>query len=77
MLLGFSIHLSKKGDYMKVQARREIELLEKICRTNDIPLALATQLIRSAKDFSYENNSQKTRTKEYQNLIDFHFKNND
>jgi len=65
------------GDNMKIQARREMELLDKICRKNDIPLTLATKLIRSAKEFSYENVSQRSRIKEYQDLIDLHSKNNE
>ncbi|MCJ7989289.1 DNA modification system-associated small protein [Priestia sp. YIM B13446] len=61
---------------MKEVKRRELELLAKVCKQNDIPLKLASQLIRSAEKLSYENVSQSVRTKEYQDLIDFHTKNN-
>ncbi|BFJ00315.1 MULTISPECIES: DNA modification system-associated small protein [Priestia] len=61
---------------MKEVKRRELELLARVCKQNDIPLKLASQLIRSAEKLSYENVSQSVRTKEYQDLIDFHTKNN-
>ncbi|MEI2361825.1 DNA modification system-associated small protein [Priestia megaterium] len=60
---------------MKEVKRRELELLARVCKQNDIPLKLASQLIRSAEKLSYENVSQSVRTKEYQDLIDFHTKN--
>lgn len=61
---------------MKEVKRRELELLARVCKQNDISLKLASQLIRSAEKLSYENVSQSVRTKEYQDLIDFHTKNN-
>ncbi|MED3896437.1 hypothetical protein P4797_15845 [Priestia aryabhattai] len=61
---------------MKEVKRRELELLARVCKQNDIPLKLASQLIRSAEKLSYENVSQSVRTKEYQDLIDFYTKNN-
>lgn len=61
---------------MKEVKRRELELLARVCKQNDIPLKLASQLIHSAEKLSYENVSQSVRTKEYQDLIDFHTKNN-
>ncbi|MDU9691115.1 MULTISPECIES: DNA modification system-associated small protein [Priestia] len=61
---------------MKEVKRKELELLARVCKQNDIPLKLASQLIRSAEKLSYENVSQSVRTKEYQDLIDFHTKNN-
>jgi hypothetical protein len=55
---------------------RELNLLAKICDQNDISLKLARELLRSAKSLSYENVSQNARIKEYQDLIEFHAKNN-
>ncbi|WP_043931899.1 DNA modification system-associated small protein [Bacillus sp. EB01] len=59
---------------MKEIEKRELELLAKICHRNGIPLKLAKQLIKSAKDFSYENVSQSTRTSEYNDLIKINMK---
>ncbi|MEH6908914.1 DNA modification system-associated small protein [Neobacillus drentensis] len=61
---------------MKEIKRRELELLAGVCNKNDVPLKLAKDLIKASKNFSYENVSQGARTKEYQELIDFHIKNN-
>jgi hypothetical protein len=61
---------------MKEIKRRELELLAKICNQKNVPLKLAKDLISSAEKLSYENVSQGARIKEYQELIDFHGKNN-
>lgn len=61
---------------MKEIKRREIELLAKVCNQHNVPLKLAKDLIKSAEKLSYENVSQGARIKEYQDLIDFHAKNN-
>jgi hypothetical protein len=55
---------------------RELNLLAKICDQNDISLKLARELLRTAKSLSYDNVSQSGRIKEYQDLIEFHSKNN-
>jgi hypothetical protein len=61
---------------MKEMKIRELNLLAKICDQNDISLKLARELLRSAKKLSYENVTQGARVKEYQDLIEFHAKNN-
>jgi hypothetical protein len=53
---------------------REIELMSKVCARNDIPTKLGKALIKMAKDEAYENNTKAARVKEYQTLIEFHFK---
>ncbi|MRX73050.1 hypothetical protein GJU40_12955 [Bacillus lacus] len=53
---------------------REIELMSKVCARNEIPTTLGKALLKMAKNEAYKNNTQATRVKEYQNLIDFHFK---
>ena len=60
----------------KIQ-RREIEILVKVCKRHDIPLKLAKTLLKTAKSFSYENQTQTARRKEYQDIISFHDKNRD
>ncbi|OAT86011.1 hypothetical protein A6P54_17855 [Bacillus sp. MKU004] len=62
---------------MKEMQRREIEIMSKVCNRNNVPPKLGRLLVKLAKDESYENNSQPARIKEYQSLIDFHFKEND
>ncbi|USL34827.1 DNA modification system-associated small protein [Priestia megaterium] len=61
---------------MKEVKRRELELLAKICNQSNIPLKLTGELIRSAEKLSYENVSQSTRIKEYEDLISYYTKNN-
>ena len=61
---------------MKEIKRREINLLNKLCSDEGIPVELANQLLKSAKKFSYENVPATARTKDYQDLIDFHTKTN-
>lgn len=61
---------------MKNIKKREIELLAKVCNQNDIPLKLAKELISTAQKYSYENVSSSKRVNEYQEIIDYHTKNN-
>ena len=60
---------------MKEIKRKEQQLLANICYQNKIPLKLASELIKAAEKFSYENVSQGTKLKEYQELIDLYTKN--
>lgn len=59
---------------LKEIKRREIELLAKKCLNNNIPLKLAKDLLKTAGKLSYENQTQRSRVKEYQELIYFHSK---
>ncbi|WP_188207543.1 DNA modification system-associated small protein [Alkalibacillus aidingensis] len=59
---------------MKEIERREIEILANICYKNDVPLKLGKDLLKTAKNLSYENHSDRARVKEYQDLIYFHSK---
>ncbi|GAA0503205.1 hypothetical protein GCM10008986_33550 [Salinibacillus aidingensis] len=60
---------------MKEVKRREIELLAKTAYDNDVPLKLAKDLLKTAEKLSYENHTQGSRVKEYQDLIYFHSRN--
>lgn len=59
----------------KESKRRELELLVSISKENGISAKMAQDLLKAARKFSYENVSQGTRIKEYQNLIEFYSKN--
>lgn len=59
---------------MKRIRESEQKILETICNDNDLPVELVTKLLRSAEKFSYENALLASRKREYQELIDFHFK---
>jgi len=59
---------------MKENKQRELELLAKVSKDNSISAKMVQDLLRSAKNYSYENVSQGTRVKEYQNLIEFYSK---
>ncbi|WP_144528276.1 DNA modification system-associated small protein [Peribacillus simplex] len=61
---------------MKDIKNREKELLTTICKQNDVPIKLATELISTAKKLSYENVSPSKRVNEYQEIIAYHSKNN-
>ncbi|MFJ7850013.1 DNA modification system-associated small protein [Peribacillus sp. NPDC097206] len=61
---------------MKDIKKREIELLAKICKQNDVPFNLATELISTARKLSYENVSSSKRVNEYQEIIAYRYKNN-
>lgn len=58
----------------KIQ-KREIELLVKISKKHNVPLKLMKSLLKTAKSFSYENQTSTARINEYQNLISFYEKN--
>lgn len=52
--------------------RREIEILTKVCKENEIPLKLVRTLLSEAKKLSYENQTQNGRIKQYQDIISFY-----
>lgn len=54
---------------MKEIKRRELELLAKLCKQDNLPLKLAMELIRSAEKYAYENNTQGARIDDYHKLI--------
>jgi len=56
--------------------KREFELLDSICKHNNVPTRLAKELLKSAQKNSYENVSQGARLTEYENLIKFFIKDN-
>ena len=62
---------------MSNRKTKELELLAKICKENDVSFKMANSLIKSAVKYSYENVTQGTRTNDYQQLIEFYSKNND
>ncbi|TYO68703.1 hypothetical protein QU593_18480 [Rossellomorea marisflavi] len=62
---------------MKDLKRREIELMSKVCARNGVPPKLGRMLVKLAEKEAYENNSQTFRIKEYQSLINLHFKDNE
>lgn len=57
----------------KVQ-RREIELLVKISNQYEVPRDLIKTLLDTAKNFSYENQTDSARRNEYHDLIRFYDK---
>ncbi|MBM7691633.1 hypothetical protein JOC77_001040 [Peribacillus deserti] len=56
---------------MKDNRKRELEVLNRVCKQNDIPIKLASELLKAAKKFSYENVPNGTRITEYQDLIKY------
>lgn len=62
---------------MKDLKRREIELMSKVCARNGVPSKLGRLLVKLAEKEAYENNSETFRIKEYQTLINLHFKDNE
>ncbi|KIV56077.1 hypothetical protein AM501_20615 [Aneurinibacillus migulanus] len=54
--------------------KKKLDILEKICNENELPMKMVQQLLKSAEKFSYENVSLNTRKKEYTDLIDFYTK---
>ena len=69
------MHLkSKKVDYLKESKRRDLELLATVSKKHHVPAKMLQDLLRASKKFSYENVSQSSRMKEYQEIIDYHFK---
>ena len=61
---------------MKESKRRDLELLASVSKKNHVPAKMLQELLNTSKKFSYENVSQSTRVKEYQDIIDYHSKNN-
>lgn len=57
---------------MKEIRRKELELLEKICKQNNVSLKLAREVIKTSRKFSYENVSKGNRLNEYEKLIDYY-----
>ena len=53
---------------------KELELLSKICKENDLPIKSLHQLLKTAEKFSYENASAGARKKEYLYLVNFYIK---
>lgn len=51
----------------------EDNLLQRICKENDVPKDLITQLLKESSQNSYENNSEKERIKGYRGLMNYHF----
>ncbi|WP_099353721.1 DNA modification system-associated small protein [Fredinandcohnia onubensis] len=55
---------------------KELELLAKVAKENNLPIKMLHQFIKSAEKFSYENLSPGARKKEYTDLISFYAKQN-
>lgn len=53
---------------------KELVILSKICKDNDLSIKSLHQLLKTAEKFSYENVSAGARKKEYLDLIDFYIK---
>lgn len=53
---------------------KERELLSSIFKEEDVPAALGREILNSAEKLSYEIQSPASRVKEYEDLINFHFK---
>ncbi|KRF01089.1 hypothetical protein ASG89_26130 [Paenibacillus sp. Soil766] len=53
---------------------KELQLLSKLCRENNLPLKMVSELLKSAEKFSYENTTDTVRVKDYTGLIDFYSK---
>lgn len=60
---------------MKDIKKREIELLARVCKQNDLPIPLASDLIKTAKKFAYETVSSSQRVTEYLDIVTYHSKN--
>lgn len=50
----------------------ETKILAEICRNNDLPVKIVQLLLKSAKQFSYENISASARKKEYLEIINYY-----
>lgn len=53
---------------------KELEILGKICKENNLSIKSVYNLLKTAEKFSYENISPAARKKEYLDLIDFYLK---
>ena len=61
---------------MSIMKSKEKELLESTCKNNNLPLKLVVDLLKEAKNSSYENKTDAVRIKSYKGLIDFYSKTN-
>ena len=59
---------------LKESKKRDLELLASISKKNQVPAKMLQELLNTSKKYSYENVSQSTRLKEYQDIIDYHSK---
>lgn len=59
---------------MRKMKEKEIQLLSRICRENDLPMKMVSELLKSATKFSYENTPESVRLKDYGELIDYYGK---
>lgn len=53
---------------------KELQVLSKLCRENNLPMKMVNELLKSANKFSYENTTDAVRLKDYTGLIDFYSK---
>lgn len=53
---------------------KERELLKTIFKEEGVPAALGNELLKSAERLSYEIQTPASRVKQYEDLINFHFK---
>jgi hypothetical protein len=58
---------------MKIK-EKELEILNELCKENDLNTKGVYQIIRQAEKMSYENVSDRARRKEYSDLIEFHLR---
>lgn len=59
---------------LKESKKRELVLLNKLCKQHNISIHLAQELLVTSNKFMYENESQSARIKEYKNLFDYYNK---
>lgn len=53
---------------------KEHQILLQTCYRYNLPSKLVSELLKSAKNFSYENTTDSTRKKEYKDLINYYTK---
>ena len=58
---------------MKIQ-EKELEVLHKLCAEQNLNTQGVYTIIKAAQKLSYENTTDRTRRKEYNDLIDFHLR---
>ena len=59
---------------LKESKKRELILLNNLCKEHNISLNLAQELLVTSNKFMYENISQSARIKEYKSLLDYYNK---
>lgn len=59
---------------MRKMKEKELQLLSKLCRENNLPMKVVNELLNSANKFSYENTTEAVRLKDYTGLIDYYTK---